>query len=210
MVWETHQVRLIHPPSPGTPPFRHHRMTMTLHYGPQVHFLQLCHTPPPMRTCQVASIVQPPTAIAHPPAITCLSKSHSQRREPNDKHPLPPTHRRLLQRRRTTTPVLAPVPHYLHTRPCSLSHRPTLPLLPATHLSRHMHSTDTRCRGSSSGMHCDVAKGHRLANGPQAFVRLCRRPPGHVNGPQGFVCVYKRVWGADKAPGRERDKRTAK
>ena len=70
---------------------------------------------------------------------------------------------------------------------------PHCQLLPATHLSHHMHSMDTCHCGSSSSMHRDVAKGPRLANGPQVFVRLCRRPLGHANGPQGFICVYERA-----------------
>jgi hypothetical protein len=71
---------------------------------------------------------------------------------------------------------------------CALAHTVTAP---ATHLSHRMHTTTgARGCGSSSGMNCDVAKGHGLANGPQGFVCLCRgRWVVRTDNRHSFVCM---------------------
>ena len=80
--------------------------------------------------------------------------------------------------------------------------QPMLLVPPPTHLSHHKHTRmDTRGCGSSSDMHCDVAKVHRACKCASRVRSFVRKPLAHTNGAQGFICMYGRAWGMGKAPG---------
>jgi len=150
-------------------------------YGPQVHIFQCHYAPSPTRTCPAFSRAQPhPSLSPTPRPSPCSPKPHSQRREPNDKRPAfhqppptsppPPTATTKNHDPRSYTPF--PITF-------TLGHAHlTLPLPPAVHLSHHVHSTDTRGRGSSSGVHCDVAKGHEACKRISRVRLLVWRPLG--------------------------------
>ena len=150
-----------------SPPFHCHPMTKSIHCGPQVHL---------MRTASHANVAScfksptTPTNIAHPQPSSNLPKRYNRQCEPNEKCPARHQHLYccLLQRQRTATPRLSP---------CS-----------------HCHSTDTRNRGSSSGMYYDATKACKQTSKVHVLIRrlLCS-----ANELRGSVCAYKKTWVRD-------------